>query len=229
MPAGARAGVLYWDADGREQAQRARAVVSAANGAETPRLLLMSESSRFPHGLANSSGKVGKYLMFNGQSYASGTVRAPAQRVQERPGHARPARLLRRGSGARLLRRRRARRALRSAAPSFGRCGYRSKGRVGPEFKARAEGVTAHGGGITGTRRRCRSRRTASRSTRTQGPLGPARDPRDLQRPSGRYRDHALPPGPRPRDAGSRRCARSGRRPSPSSVGVPHARHVPHG
>src|SRR2546425_1109592 len=45
--------------------QRARAVVLCANGAETPRLLLNSESSRFPHGLANSSGLVGKYLMFN--------------------------------------------------------------------------------------------------------------------------------------------------------------------
>ena len=36
-----------------------------ANGAETPRLLLNSESSRFPNGLANSSGVVGKHLMFN--------------------------------------------------------------------------------------------------------------------------------------------------------------------
>ena len=36
-----------------------------ANGAETPRLLLNSQSSRFPHGLANSSGIVGKHLMFN--------------------------------------------------------------------------------------------------------------------------------------------------------------------
>jgi hypothetical protein len=40
-------------------------VVVAANGAETPRLLLASESARFPDGLANSSGLVGKYLMFN--------------------------------------------------------------------------------------------------------------------------------------------------------------------
>ena len=45
--------------------QRANAVVLCANGAETPRLLLNSESSRFPQGLANSSGVVGKYLMFN--------------------------------------------------------------------------------------------------------------------------------------------------------------------
>mgnify|MGYP001217341390 FL=1 len=69
--------VLYWDAAGREQAQRAKAVILAANGAETPRLLLMSESSLFPQGLANSSGKVGKYLMFNGQAYAYGLFEHP--------------------------------------------------------------------------------------------------------------------------------------------------------
>jgi choline dehydrogenase-like flavoprotein len=36
-----------------------------ANGAETARLLLNSTSSRFAQVLANSSGMVGKYLMFN--------------------------------------------------------------------------------------------------------------------------------------------------------------------
>jgi choline dehydrogenase-like flavoprotein len=60
--------VQYLDADGTQHAQRTKAVVLAANGAETPRLLLMSESSRFPNGLANSSGLVGKYLMGNGHS-----------------------------------------------------------------------------------------------------------------------------------------------------------------
>ena len=45
--------------------QQARAVVLSANGAETARLLLNSTSNRFPQGLANSSGLVGKYLMFN--------------------------------------------------------------------------------------------------------------------------------------------------------------------
>jgi len=39
--------------------------VVSANGAETPRLLLMSANSMFPQGLANSSGLVGKYLMWN--------------------------------------------------------------------------------------------------------------------------------------------------------------------
>jgi choline dehydrogenase-like flavoprotein len=35
------------------------------NGAETPRLLLLSANKDFPNGLANSSGMVGKHLMLN--------------------------------------------------------------------------------------------------------------------------------------------------------------------
>jgi choline dehydrogenase-like flavoprotein len=69
---GRASGVLYFDAQRRAQFQRARAVVVCANGAETPRLLLMSASARFPDGLANSSGLVGKYLMFNGGSLSGG-------------------------------------------------------------------------------------------------------------------------------------------------------------
>jgi len=57
--------VIYLDPDGVEQAQPAKAVVLSANGAETPRLLFLSETSRHPDGLANSSGLVGKNLMFN--------------------------------------------------------------------------------------------------------------------------------------------------------------------
>jgi choline dehydrogenase-like flavoprotein len=62
---GRTTGVHYYDAKNVEQFQRARAVVLSANGAETSRLLLNSASPRFPHGLANSSGYVGKNLMFN--------------------------------------------------------------------------------------------------------------------------------------------------------------------
>ena len=69
--------VLYWEEDGTEQAQRANAVVLCANGAETPRLLLHSESARFPNGLANNSGMVGKNLMFNGWSSAIGLFDEP--------------------------------------------------------------------------------------------------------------------------------------------------------
>ncbi len=64
-PDGRATGVAYFDAQKRPQLQRAKAVVLCANGAETPRLLLNSESTRFKNGLANSSGLVGKYLMFN--------------------------------------------------------------------------------------------------------------------------------------------------------------------
>jgi len=64
--------VLYLDKDGREQGQLAKAVVLCANGAETPRLLLMSSSGKFPAGLANSSGYVGRNLMFNAHAGAVG-------------------------------------------------------------------------------------------------------------------------------------------------------------
>lgn len=67
-PAGRVTRVVYVDPAGVEQAQAARAVVLAANGAETPRLLLLSATDRHPDGLANSSGMVGKNLMFNGYS-----------------------------------------------------------------------------------------------------------------------------------------------------------------
>jgi choline dehydrogenase-like flavoprotein len=64
--AGGRAtGVHYFDGQKREHFQKARAVVLCANGAETARLLLNSGSGRFAQGLANSSGMVGKHLMFN--------------------------------------------------------------------------------------------------------------------------------------------------------------------
>ena len=62
---GRATGVAYYDRDKREHLQKARAVVVSANGAETARLLLNSADARFPDGLANSSGLVGKYLMFN--------------------------------------------------------------------------------------------------------------------------------------------------------------------
>jgi choline dehydrogenase-like flavoprotein len=69
--------VVYYDRDGTVQAQAAKAVVLCANGAETPRLLFMSESSRFPQGLANSSGFVGTHLMFNGNGVAHGQFEEP--------------------------------------------------------------------------------------------------------------------------------------------------------
>ena len=65
---GRTTGVRYLDRERSEHLQRGKAVILAANGAETPRLLFLSESSRHPDGLANSSGLVGKHLMCNGMS-----------------------------------------------------------------------------------------------------------------------------------------------------------------
>ena len=70
-------GVAYFDDRGRQHFQKARGVVLSANGAETPRLLLLSSSRRFPQGLANSSGLVGKHLMINGYSGALATFEQP--------------------------------------------------------------------------------------------------------------------------------------------------------
>src|SRR6184192_619133 len=60
---GLATGVSYVDTnDRRDYAVRARIVVLAASACETARLLLNSKSARFPDGLANSSGVVGRYL-----------------------------------------------------------------------------------------------------------------------------------------------------------------------
>jgi choline dehydrogenase-like flavoprotein len=74
---GRATGVVYWDREGLERRQRARATIIAANGAETARLLLLSESPRFPQGLANSSGNVGRHLMFNCHAITFGRFEHP--------------------------------------------------------------------------------------------------------------------------------------------------------
>ena len=60
---GLATGAVYVDADGVERRQRAHVVILAANAVGTARLLLLSTSARFPDGLANSSGLVGRRLM----------------------------------------------------------------------------------------------------------------------------------------------------------------------
>lgn len=60
---GRATGVVYVDTrTGTDHRVRARVVVLAASACETARLLLNSASSRFPDGLANGSGTVGRYL-----------------------------------------------------------------------------------------------------------------------------------------------------------------------
>ena len=60
---GLASGVTYFRTrDGRPDHVRAGIVVLAASACETARLLLNSRTSRFPHGLGNSGGAVGRYL-----------------------------------------------------------------------------------------------------------------------------------------------------------------------
>jgi choline dehydrogenase-like flavoprotein len=61
---GKATGIAYIDkVTGQEGVVKGRVIVLAASSAESARLLLNSKSARFPNGLANSSGKVGKYIM----------------------------------------------------------------------------------------------------------------------------------------------------------------------
>ncbi len=69
--------VLYYDPDGNERSQKARAVIVSANGAETPRLLLNSANGLHPDGLANSSGFVGRNLMTNSFAGAGAVFEHP--------------------------------------------------------------------------------------------------------------------------------------------------------
>jgi choline dehydrogenase-like flavoprotein len=75
--AGRISGVVYADATGAHQRQRAAAVCVACNGIETPRLLLNSASGRFPHGLANGSGMVGRHFMKHMNALVFGMFERP--------------------------------------------------------------------------------------------------------------------------------------------------------
>ena len=64
-PDGRAAGAVYYDGEGRECEQRARAVVLAANGIGTPRLLLMNRAA-----LPGLSPATGKRVSGNGDALA---------------------------------------------------------------------------------------------------------------------------------------------------------------
>ena len=74
---GKATGVIYIDKKTREEKRaRARVIVLAASGCESARILLNSKSAQHPQGLANSSGKVGRYLMDTVGSDLSGQIPA---------------------------------------------------------------------------------------------------------------------------------------------------------
>lgn len=71
---GDRASGIHYLREGRWRFQKARNVVVAGYAIETPRLLLNSATARFPDGLANSSGLVGKNLTVQGNQAVWGVV-----------------------------------------------------------------------------------------------------------------------------------------------------------
>ena len=70
-------GVEYIDASGELVRQPAGAVVLAANGIGTPRLLLLSANADHPTGIANSSGLVGRRLMHHPTALVTGVFDEP--------------------------------------------------------------------------------------------------------------------------------------------------------
>src|SRR5262249_41685868 len=64
-PHGLVTGAVYVDRQGVDHFQKASVTVLGASGIGTPRILLLSASSPFPEGLANSSGLVGRRLMMH--------------------------------------------------------------------------------------------------------------------------------------------------------------------
>jgi len=70
-----RATGVHYQREGRWRFQKARNVLVAGYAIETPRLLLASANDRYPDGLANSSGLVGKNLMTQSNQAVFGTMK----------------------------------------------------------------------------------------------------------------------------------------------------------
>jgi choline dehydrogenase-like flavoprotein len=68
-------GVSFIDrTTGKQRHAAARVVILAASACESVRILLNTKNAQFPNGLANSSGKVGRYLMDTVGSSVSGQI-----------------------------------------------------------------------------------------------------------------------------------------------------------
>ena len=81
-------GVHYFDRDGYPHFQRATAVIVSGYAIETPRLLLNSACPGHEHGLANSSGTVGRYLMAQAGNVVMGRFDQPVRMYKAPPAHA---------------------------------------------------------------------------------------------------------------------------------------------
>jgi choline dehydrogenase-like flavoprotein len=76
---GLATGAEWIDENGQSHFQEADVVLLAANGMGTPRILMASDSERFPEGMANSSGLVGRRLMVHPLAVVKGLFRDDIQ------------------------------------------------------------------------------------------------------------------------------------------------------
>ena len=81
-------GVFYYDREGKEHFQRAKAVIVSGYAIETPRLLLNSACPGHGHGLANSSDTVGRYLMAQAGNVILGRFSGLIRMYKAPPAHA---------------------------------------------------------------------------------------------------------------------------------------------
>ncbi len=81
-------GVFYYDREGKEHFQRAKAVIVSGYAIETPRLLLNSACRGHEHGLANSSDTVGRYLMAQAGNVILGRFEDLVRMYKAPPAHA---------------------------------------------------------------------------------------------------------------------------------------------
>jgi choline dehydrogenase-like flavoprotein len=81
-------GITYFDPEGRERFQKAKAVIMAGYSIETPRLLLNSACPGFENGLANSSDCAGRYLMAQAGNVVLGRFDELVRMYKAPPAHA---------------------------------------------------------------------------------------------------------------------------------------------
>ena len=81
-PRGNAKSVVYLDSQGLEQEQPAKIIVVSCTAVESARLLLNSTSSRFPRGLANDNGLVGRNLVFSSFGESRATFRIAKRKPQ---------------------------------------------------------------------------------------------------------------------------------------------------
>ncbi len=81
-PSGRAKSVVYLDADGVAQEQPAKVIVVSCTSVESARLLLNSRSGKFPQGLGNNGGLVGRNLMFSSFGQARAFFRVEKRKAQ---------------------------------------------------------------------------------------------------------------------------------------------------